>query len=1251
MHAQLDYLYFISGCAFLLAAASAFKASRADIGSRALWRRLGFVGSALGLHDWCDVPAQSIHPSAWIAVPKIFFLLVSLAMLIDFARRGRQLALKHDAPAWIFILAVLFAAAGVCTLVPAFSQWIESYSGFPAVLVRIVLALGASVSFPRHSFSSPTVRTGENIAATWPLLALLTVFIGFGWIGTEWRGRFTEDGVSQKYLEYASDVAKSVPPDEILALSFTGEDAARPEYTFIRAQFIAYAKYMGDIRGIFSMALRDTSIVFGPETYDTNSPMASLPGQRYVVPPASLKTEFTTAQPDVVGPYTDEYGTFVTAYAPVISRQTNRVILIIGIDLPAGDWHAAVGAARRVSILLTLILSALVAAGWEMFALRKRSAKVNKHWWMRHAASLFSACVGSMLTVIFVNIVYNIEARKSERDFHRTAVMLQNEIHDRLSDVQNYLEGLALYAESSNDLTLRGFSSYVAPVNITLGVQAWAWVPKIPAARKGRYEDRLRREGLRGFKIFGGSPGSAGGAQRQTGPYFPAAYIMPRAKNAAAEGFDLSSEGVRKSAIDAAIRSRLTVSTGAIPLVQIPDSGTGVLLFHPVFDWSIDSLEGLMLAVMRPQRLLDRITILHPEINAHIEVDIVDAHSEGGVSLLAFTRGGDSTEEHLSTERLGSYEHYDVSPLFLFGRTWATVIHQRSEYGNSRPMWYAEFSGAAGLLLTAVLAAFIGFVGRRKDVLEEMIEKGTLELRQSDLRFRNLFEQSPDPHLLLLDNVIVACNDAAATMLNGTREQIVGSAILDLFPQMQYDSVLSWKQAEAVLEENLKDKVRHSEWTGRKLDGTKFWAEASHTVLTIDHQTMSFFSFRDISDRKKIEAERERATIELSDAVIRTNEMAVRADAANVVKSNFLANMSHEMRTPLNGVIGFAGLLIDSPLTEEQHSYAGLVHSSALLLLKLIDDILDLSKLEHCAIMLEEKPFDLQVLLDEFASVCAIDAQTKGLDLVCITHPDVPVLLKGDPRRLRQVLVALTENAVKFTLAGEVTIRSSLLSETSETVDIRFSVSDTGVGISEDQQGLLFRTFTQVDASSTRKFNGSGMGLAIAKQLVALMNGQIGVFSAEGRGAEFWFTVRYTKQPQCRQTAEVYPAIIGMHVLVVDANAANRMMLTLRLQSWGVRVEEETDGAAVLELLHAMKDSGDPLHCVFVDMRTIGMAGDALAKRVKANPNLNDTRVIMMVRPGERHTADGASPSDGTAVINKPIAKAELLECLTGEAH
>jgi CheY-like chemotaxis protein len=348
----------------------------------------------------------------------------------------------------------------------------------------------------------------------------------------------------------------------------------------------------------------------------------------------------------------------------------------------------------------------------------------------------------------------------------------------------------------------------------------------------------------------------------------------------------------------------------------------------------------------------------------------------------------------------------------------------------------------------------------------------------------------------------------------------------------------------------------------------------------------------------------------------------------------------------MNSVIGFTGLLIETPLDEEQKSYAELVRSSAMSLLSLIDSILDFSRLEKGMLHLAEKSFDLQIVLDEYASMCAVQAHGKGLEFVCIIDPDVPLLLNGDSARLREVLVNLTDNAVKFTSKGEILVRVSRQSEANGKVNLRFSVCDTGIGISDDKQEMIFSTFSQVDASTTRQYNGSGLGLAIAKQLVTLMNGEIGVFSAVGRGSEFWFTVGFSTQPECSEENPMYPGIVGKHILVVDSHAPNRMKLTLLLQSWGARVEEEADASTILELLHAMKDVDDPFHALIIDMQMIEKEADTLAGRIKANPSLNETHLVMMARQGIPRLSQGPKKMRVEHVINKPIVKAELLECL-----
>ena len=370
------------------------------------------------------------------------------------------------------------------------------------------------------------------------------------------------------------------------------------------------------------------------------------------------------------------------------------------------------------------------------------------------------------------------------------------------------------------------------------------------------------------------------------------------------------------------------------------------------------------------------------------------------------------------------------------------------------------------------------------------------------------------------------------------------------------------------------------------------------------------------------------------------------AEAASRTKSEFLANMSHEIRTPMNGVIGMASLLQDTKLTDEQLDSVRTIQTCADSLLGIINDILDFSKIEAGKMVFEIIPFDLVETVETLADLFADQICQKGIELIISIDPDVPLALCGDPGRLRQVLINLTSNSMKFTHQGEVAVRVSREAETDTHAVVRFSVRDTGIGISPEGKKRLFSSFVQADGSMTRKYGGTGLGLTISKQLVEIMGGQIGVDSELGHGSTFFFTAKFEKQDEFATRQAPSQELAGKRVLIVDDNATNRRILEHQTRCWAMRPMVVDHPNEAMAQVKEQAAAGSPFDLAILDMKMPEMNGLELAKTIKSDPNAATTKIILLTSTVDRVGPDQLRAAGIDRYFNKPVKQSQLYEMI-----
>ena len=505
------------------------------------------------------------------------------------------------------------------------------------------------------------------------------------------------------------------------------------------------------------------------------------------------------------------------------------------------------------------------------------------------------------------------------------------------------------------------------------------------------------------------------------------------------------------------------------------------------------------------------------------------------------------------------------------------------------------------------------------------------QLMESEEKYRSILEAIEDGYCEVdLKGYLTFFNKSFCRILGYSEDELIGRNLREFSDEE--DAKKAYNGFNKVFTTGVH--AKGFVWGMNRKDGSKRYVESSISLIKGSEGKIVGFQgiTRDITERKLTEEALKRAKEE--------------AETANIAKSEFLANMSHEIRTPMNGIIGLTELALGSTLTREQREYLEMVKMSADSLLALLNSVLDLAKIESRKIELEEIDFDLRTTVEHAVQTVAVKAGEIGLEMTCRIRPEVPTALVGDPSRLRQVLINLLGNAVKFTRKGDVSLDVKIETEDDSSVLLHFIVSDTGIGIPSDKLETIFESFQQADGSITREYEGSGLGLTISKELVELMGGGIWVESVLGKGSTFHFTAHFALSD--REISDSLSLkdqdIEGLRVLIVDDNATNRLVFHEMTSLWGLDPTEVAGGEQAFAELERAHNAGQPYRLILLDLQMPELDGFEVAKRIRENPIGYELEILMLTSLGMKGDAERCKEIGIGAYLVKPVKQSELLD-------
>jgi len=801
-----------------------------------------------------------------------------------------------------------------------------------------------------------------------------------------------------------------------------------------------------------------------------------------------------------------------------------------------------------------------------------------------------------------------VQTRALARFDHRVE-QVKTEIAQRLHEPEHLLLGAAGLFAATGRVARNEWSDYVRTLDIShnfKGVLGAGFVEHVPAAAKAAHEARVRAD-------LGPEYGITPPGERDA--YFPVLFLEPFPdRQQRMLGFDQGSVPLRRSVMDLARDTGHSAMTPRVPLLQEGQAVVdGMLIFMPVYRGEPQTVEqrrahllGFVYTLFRMKDLMTGIMAID---SPELRLEIFEGPRQDSHALLYASIPPSDHSQAVSTFTKKVF-------LSFSGQTWSLVFSTLPAFdaavGSNQPMTVLAAGSVISLLLFAVVltlthtrAGAVALAGQ----MTSRMRQALAQAEQSETYTRAVIENVLDAIITVDESgVIESFNSAAEQIFGYGQDAVIGRKVNMLMPEphsSRHDQYIGnfLRTGEA------KIIGVGRELEGRRKDGTVFPIELGVTEIRGSAKRRFIGIVRDISRRKAAEhaLQKEREMLETrvqerTETLTRINvELAkAREEALQAAraKSEFLANMSHEIRTPMNAVIGMTGLLLETPLTKEQRDYVETVRMSGETLLIIINDILDFSKIESGRMELEERPFEVGACIEATFDLVAPKAQEKQLDLLYSMDPDVPAFVVGDEMRVRQILVNLVGNAIKFTDRGEVCVSVRNLGEGADGLRLEFSVRDTGIGIPAEKLDRLFKAFSQADTSTTRKYGGTGLGLVISDRLAKVMGGGMRVESEPGKGSTFYFTIRTLRSPVTparRYLRGALPELSGRRALIVDDNPTNLQILSEQFRRWGISPSSARSGQEAIARL----ERGEQFDLALLDLHMPVMDGLALARRLR----------------------------------------------------